>query len=97
MLSSALRKYVPGARTMRPTAVLASALARLKTVLTAAVPDAYGGDGGGDGGSGGGGGSEGGWGEGEGGGGEGEGGGGEGGGGGGEGGGGGAGQVETEP
>jgi hypothetical protein len=34
MLSSALRLYVPGARTMRPTAVLASALVRLATVLT---------------------------------------------------------------
>ena len=61
---------MPGARTMRPTAVLASALVRLATVLTAAVPGGYGGGdgdggkrggGGGDGGGeGGGGGSEGG-------------------------------------
>jgi hypothetical protein len=66
-LSSALRVYVPGARTMRPTAVLASALVRPATLLTTA-PGGLGG-GGGNGG------------EGEGGGGEGEGGGGEGGGG----------------
>ena len=55
---------------MRPTAVLASALVRLATVLTAAVPGGYGGgdgdggkrggDGGAGGGEGGGGGSEGG-------------------------------------
>ena len=40
---------MPGARTMRPKAVLASALFRPATVLTTKVPDAYGGDGGGDG------------------------------------------------
>ncbi len=43
MLSSAMRLYVPGARTMRPTAVLAIALVRSATVLTAAVPGGYGG------------------------------------------------------
>ena len=45
---------MPGARTMRPTAVLASALVRLATVLTAAVPGGYGGGGygGGEGGGG---------------------------------------------
>jgi len=72
-LSSAVRLYVPGARTMRPTAVLASALSRLATVLTAATPGSSGGgggDGGGDGGEGGeggkgGGGSEGGGGTGQ--------------------------------
>ena len=59
-LSSAVRLYVPGARTMRPTAALASALSRLATVLTAATPGSSGGggggggDGGGDGGEGGG-------------------------------------------
>ena len=80
---------------MRPTAVLASALVRLATVLTAAVPGGYGGgdgDGGERGGDGGGGskrgGEGGGGGEGEGGGGVGEAGGGEGR---------GAGQVETVP
>ena len=54
---------MPGARTMRATAVLASALVRLATVLTAAVPGGYGGgDGGGGerGGDGGGGGKRGG-------------------------------------
>eukprot|EP00900_Chrysochromulina_parva_P012264 jgi/Chrpa1/21038/Chrysochromulina_OHIO_Genome00025043-RA len=105
MLSSALRLYVPGARTMRPTAVLARALVRPTTLLTA-VPGGYA-----SGGGYGGGGGEGGGGEGEGGGGEGEGGGGsgappggygrndggEGGEGGGGGSGGGAGQVETVP
>jgi len=35
MLSVALSMYVPGARTMRPTAVLASALSRPVLVLTA--------------------------------------------------------------
>jgi len=45
MLSSALRMYVPGSRKMWPTAVLASALTRLKTVLTASVPSGYGGGG----------------------------------------------------
>jgi hypothetical protein len=55
MLSVALRKYVPGARTMRPKAVLASALVRPATVLTTEVPGAYGGDGGGGEGEGGGG------------------------------------------
>ena len=62
---------MPEARTMRLTAVLASALVRLATVLTAAVPDGYGGgDGGGGerGGDGGGGGEGGGGGGGEGGG-----------------------------
>ena len=49
---------------MRPTAVLASALARLATVLTAAVPGGYGGGEGG-GGEGDGGGGEGGGGEGD--------------------------------
>ena len=56
MLSSALSMYVPGARTMRPTAVLASALVRSALVPTTEVPGAYGGgggDGGGDGGDGG--------------------------------------------
>jgi len=67
MLSSALRLYVPGARTMWPTAGLASALVRLVLVLTWVC-------GGGEGGGG-----KGGGGEGEGGGGEGEGGGGDGG------------------
>ena len=71
MLSVALRKYVPGARTMRPKAVLASALVRPATVLTTEVPGAYGGDGGGGEGEGGGGEGEGGGGEGEGGGGDG--------------------------
>jgi hypothetical protein len=52
-LSSAVRLYVPGARTMRPTAALASALSRLATVLTAATPGSSGGGGGGDGGDGG--------------------------------------------
>ena len=89
MLSSAVSMYVPGARTMRPTAVLASALVRLATLLNTAVPGGYGGGGGyggddgGEGGKGGGegggvGGGEGEGGEGEGGGGEGEGGGGNG-------------------
>jgi hypothetical protein len=77
-LSSALSMYVPGSRTIRPTAVLASALVRLTVSQTTAVPGGYGGGGryGGEGGEGG---SEGGEG---GGGGDGEGGGGEGGGGG---------------
>ena len=78
MLSVALRKYVPGVRTMRPKAVLASALVRPATVLTTEVPGAYGGDGGGgegEGGGGDGGGGDGGGGDGEGGGGEGGGGG----------------------
>ena len=75
-LSSALSMYVPGARTMWPTAGLASALVRATVLLTTAVPG--GGDGVGT--MGGGVGVEGG-GEGEGGGGEGECGGGEGGGG----------------
>ena len=48
--------YVPEARTMRATAVLASALVRLATVLTAAVPGGYGGGDGGGGERGGGGG-----------------------------------------
>jgi hypothetical protein len=81
-LSSALSIYVPGSRTTRPTAVLASALVRLTVSHTTAVPGGYGGGGryGGEGGDGGGeGGGEGGEG---GGGGDGEGGGGEGGGGG---------------
>ena len=98
MLSSALSMYVPGARTMRPTAGLASALVRPTTLLTA-VPgwlagelvswfagEGEGGGGEGGGGDGGEGGGDGGGGDG--GGGEGEGGGGEGEGGGGEGGGG---------
>ena len=59
---------MPGARTMWATAVLASALVRLATVLTAVVPSGYGGDCVGEGGEG----------VGEGGGGEGEGGGGNG-------------------
>jgi len=63
-LSSPLRKYVPGARIMRPTAVSASALVRATVLLTTAVPGGYGGGGGeggenggrgGDGGGGGGG------------------------------------------
>ena len=58
---------MPGARTMRPTAGLASALVRLALVLTAAVPGGYGG-GGGEGGDAGGGGKYGGEGGGEGGG-----------------------------
>ena len=37
---------MPGARTMWATAVLASALVRLATVLTAVVPSGYGGGGG---------------------------------------------------
>jgi hypothetical protein len=49
MLSSALSMYVPGARTMRPTAVLARALVRPAVVLTTEVPGGYGG-GDGDGG-----------------------------------------------
>ena len=60
---------MPEARTMWPTAVLASALVRAATVLTAAFPGRYGGGHGGDGGDsggegGGGGGGEGGGGEG---------------------------------
>ena len=78
---------MPGARTIRPTEVLASASVRLATSLTigggGGEGDGGGGDGGGGGGGDGGGGDNGGGGEGEGGGGEGEGGGGEGGGGGG--------------
>jgi uncharacterized membrane protein YgcG len=66
MLSSAMRLYMPGARTMWPTAVLASALVRPALVLTTEVPGAYGG-GGGDGGERGGDGGEGGEGGGEGG------------------------------
>ena len=46
MLSWALRLYVPGARTMWPTPVLASALVKLVLVLTTAVPGGYGGGGG---------------------------------------------------
>ena len=63
---------MPGARTMRATAVLASALVRLATVLTAEVPGGYGGGEGGGvkGGKGGGGGNKGGDGGGDGGGGE---------------------------
>ena len=53
---------MPGARTMRATAVLASALVRLAMVLTAAVPGGYGGGGGERGGDGGGGGKRGGYG-----------------------------------
>ncbi len=72
--------YVPGARTMRPTAVLASALVRPVLVLTWVCGD---GDGGGDSGDGGGGDGDGGGGDGDGdgGGGDGDGGGGDGGGG----------------
>ena len=55
MLSWVVRLYVPGARTMWPTPVLASALVKLVLVLTTAVPGGYGG-GGGEGGEGGGGG-----------------------------------------
>jgi hypothetical protein len=43
MLSSSLRLYVPGSRTMRPTAVLASAPVRATVLLTTAVPGGYGG------------------------------------------------------
>jgi hypothetical protein len=50
MLSWALSVYVPGARTMRPTAVLASALVRPSTVLRVRVE--YGTLGGGAGGEG---------------------------------------------
>jgi hypothetical protein len=75
--------YVPGARTMRPTAVLASALVRATVLLTTVVPGGYGGGDGGDGGDGGEGGGEGGDGGDGGDGGEGEGG--------------GAGQAETVP
>jgi uncharacterized membrane protein YgcG len=92
MLSSALSMYVPEARTMRPTAVLARALVRPAVVLTTEVPGGYGGgdgDGGRRGGDSGGGGDGGKRGC--------EGGGGEGGGGGGEGEGEGAGQAETVP
>jgi uncharacterized membrane protein YgcG len=63
MLSSALSMYVPGARTMRSTPVLASALFRATVLLTTVVPGEYGGGGGG-GGDGEGGGGEGGGGEG---------------------------------
>ena len=52
MLSCALRLYVPGARTMRPTAGLASALVRLVLVLTWVCGDGDGGGGEGDGGGG---------------------------------------------
>jgi hypothetical protein len=63
-LSSALSMYVPGSRTMRPTAVLASALVRLTVSQTTAVPGGYGGGGRYGGGGGGVGGGEGGGGEG---------------------------------
>ena len=90
MLSWALRLYVPGARTMWPTAGLVSALVRLVLVLTWVCGN---GDGGGGDGDGGGGDGDGGGGDGDGGGGDGDGGGGNGGGGDG-GGGGGGGEVD---
>ena len=68
ILSWALRLYVPGARTMWPTAGLASALVRLVLVLTWVCGD---GDGGGSDGDGGGGDGDGGGGDGDGGGGDG--------------------------
>ncbi len=71
MPSSAMRLYVPGARTMWLTAVLSSALVRSAVLLTTEVPGAYGGNGGGDGGDGDGGGGDGGGGGGGGGGGDG--------------------------
>ena len=70
MLSWVLRLYVPGERTMWPTAGLASALVRLVLVLTWVCGDGDGGGGEGDGGGGDGGGGEGGGGGGGGGGGE---------------------------
>ena len=68
MLSSALRLYVPGARTMWPTPVLASALVRLVLVLTWVCGGGEGGGGEGGGGEGEGGGADGGGGDGGGGG-----------------------------
>ena len=68
MLSSALRLYVPGARTMWPTLGLASALVRLVLVLTWVCGGGEGGGGEGGGGEGEGGGADGGGGDGGGGG-----------------------------